>query len=362
MASSSALIGQSAPAGRVVVPAKWRAGQFILIALVGLLAVWYFSVGWKSPGETNAASSRNVFDALGFIVLAGFVWLCTPVAGVIAMTTFQEALRRRWMTVLLAFGIVLLGLSTFFTWMQPGEEQKFLRDFGVGFIIIMTLLMAIFLGVALVPPDIERRTIFTILSKPVDRLEFLIGKYLGLCLVLLVNLALMSAMFLLSYALFKIRREGYAGAMATDAGHMSVIFDLGNMFKALVLQYGQLMIMAALALTMSLVVSNITAIVFCFLIYFGGQMSSYWEHLGGEGHDAGGADAHGGSGLSKPVQNAIRIVYYALPRLDRFDVRERIVTDVPIGFNYMWKAMGNGMIYVAVLLCIAWLVFSDREF
>ena len=355
-------MGKSAPAGRIVVPPKWRAGQMAVIGLIALMAVWYFSVGYRAPGETNAAASRNPFDALGFIVLAGLAWLCTPVAGVIAMTTFQEALRRRWMTVLLAFGIVLLGLSTFFTWMQPGEEQKFLRDFGIGFIIIMTLLMAIFLGVALVPPDIERRTIFTILSKPVDRLEFLIGKYLGLCLVLFVNLALMGGMFLLSYALFKIRREGYAGAMAMDTGHMSVMFDVVNMFKALVLQFGQLMIMAALALTMSLVVSNITAIVFCFLIYFGGQMSSYWEHLGGEGHDAQGGDTHGGSGLSGPLQGLIRVLYFALPRLDRFDVRERIVTDIPIGFNYMTKAMGNGMVYVAVLLCIAWLVFSDREF
>ncbi|HEX8552200.1 MAG TPA: ABC transporter permease [Abditibacteriaceae bacterium] len=359
MASSPALIGQKTRNERVAVPAKWRAGQLAVIGLIVLLAAWYFTVGWKAAGESNAAASRNVFDALGFIVLAGLAWLCTPVAGVIAMTTFQEALRRRWMSALLAFGIVLLGLSTFFTWMQPGEEQKFLRDFGIGFIIIMTLLMAIFLGVALVPPDIERRTIFTILSKPVDRLEFLIGKYLGLCLTLFVNLALMSAMFLLSYALFKIRREGYAGAMDMSSGHTSLMFDLGNMLKALVLQYGQLMIMAALALTMSLVVSNITAIVFCFLIYFGGQMSSYWEHLGGEGHDG---DDHGGAGLSKPVQNLVRIVYYALPRLDRFDVRERLVTDVPIGFNYMAKAMGNGLIYVAVLLCIAWLVFSDREF
>jgi ABC-type transport system involved in multi-copper enzyme maturation permease subunit len=358
MASSPALTGRDAALNdRIVVPAKWRTGQSILLALVALLAAWYFTVGWRAAGESNSMASRTIYDALGFVVLGALVWLCTPTAGTIALTTFHEAVRRRWMTGLLAFGLVLLALSTFFTWMQPGEEQKFLRDFGIGFIVIMTLLMAIFLGVALVPPDIERRTIFTILSKPVDRLEFLIGKYLGLCLVLLVNLILMSALFLLSYALFKIRREGYADAMTMEAGHPGLMFDLANMAKALILQYGLLMIMAAFALTVSLMLSNITAIVVCFLVYFGGQMASYWEHLAGQG-----ANKKANVALSPAIQETIRVVYMVLPRLDRFDVRERLVNEVPVGLNYMWKATGSGLLYVAVLLTVAWFAFSDREF
>lgn len=359
MASSPVLVGRDAREsnGRIVVPAKWRTGQFICLGILALLAAWYFLTGWPAPGENSTTANRSVFDLAGFVVLGALVWLCTPTAGTIAMTTFQEAVRRRWMTGLLAFALVLLGLSTFFTWMQQGEEQKFLRDFGIGFIVIMTLLMAIFLGVALVPPDIERRTIFTILSKPVDRLEFLIGKYLGLCLVLVINLALMSALFLLSYAMFKIRREGFAGAMLVEPGHVGLMFDLANMAKALVLQYGLLMIMAALALTVSLLLSNITAIVVCFLVYFGGQMASYWEHLAGQG-----ANKTVNVALSSSIQETIRVIYLFLPRLDRFDVRERLVNEVPVGLNYMWKASSSGLMYVAVLLAIAWFAFSDREF
>jgi len=337
---------------------KWRAGQMVVLGLIFLLAIYYFTIGWKSgTKETGVADSRTAMDAIGFLILAGLTWLCTPTAGVIAMTTFQEALRRRWMTAMLAFAVVLLGLSTLFTWMQSGTEEKFLRDFGIGFIIIITLLMSIFLGVALVPPEIERRTIFTILSKPVDRLEFLIGKYLGLCLTLFVNLAIMGSLFLLSYAIFKVRNDadGLAGAMASSSVRPGLMFDLANMAKALVLQFGQLMVMSSLALTMSLIISSITAIVFCFMAYFGGQMSSYWEHLSG---NDGGSEAH----LSKGLQGVVNAVYFMLPRLDRFDVRERLVTDLAINFNYMWKAMGSGLIYVAALLTIAYLVFSDREF
>lgn len=359
MASSPALIGRDAGGdpNRIVVPAKWRTNQTILLVIIALVAAWYFTIGWKAPGETNTLASRSIFDLLGFVVLGAIVWLCTPAAGTIAMTTFQEAVRRRWMTGLLAFGLVLLSLSTFFTWMQQGEEEKFLRDFGIGFIVIMTLLMAIFLGVALVPPDIERRTIFTILSKPVDRLEFLLGKFLGLCLVLAINLALMSALFLFSYALFKIRREHFAGAMLVEPGHVGLMFDLANMTKALILQYGQLMIMAAFALTISLLLSNITAIVVCFLVYFGGQMASYWEHLTGQG-----ANKKPNESLAPVVQESIRVIYMFMPRLDRFDVRERLVNDVPVGLNYMWKATSSGLLFVALLLVVAWFAFSDREF
>jgi len=346
---------------RIEIPLSWRIGQLVLIGLILLLAFYYNTTGWRSPaGESGRADSRTAIDQVGFLVLAGLVWLTTPTAGTIALTTFQEAVRRKWMTAMLAFALVMLGLSTLFTWMQPTEEHKFLSDFGVGFIIIITVLMAIFLGVALVPPEIERRTIFTILSKPVNRLEFLIGKFLGLCLTLLINLVLMGLMFLVSYAIFKIRREGWDGAMlaAPTAGHPGLVFEIANLSRALVLHYGQLTILAALALMMSLVVSNMTAIVFCFLAYFGGQASSYWEHLSGAGQD----EEHKAEHLKGSALAIVKVVYYMLPRLDRFDVRERLVNETPIAFNYMWKAMGSGLIYVAVLLIIGYLIFSDREF
>jgi len=345
---------------RIDVPAAWRIKQFIAIGLIVLLSYYYNTVGWQGPPDETGPATKTLFDQVGFIILAGLVWLTTPTAGVIAMTTFQEAVRRRWMSALLAFAVIMLSLSTFFTWMQPGEEEKFLRDFGIGFIVIITLLMAIFLGASLVPPEIERRTIFTILSKPVNRLEFLIGKFMGLCLTLFLNLLFMSAMFLLSYAIFKVRREGWAGAMAIDinADHLGLRFDLANMGRALMLNYGQLTIMAALSLMLSLIVSHITAIVFCFIAYFGGQTSSYWEHLSGSGE----GEKHAAEHLRGPVQGVVKALYFMLPRLDRFDVRERLVTDLPIAFNYMWKAFGSGLVYVAVLLTISYLIFSDREF
>ncbi|PQV64976.1 ABC-2 family transporter protein [Abditibacterium utsteinense] len=345
------------------IPAAWRAKQAIGLALIALLAIWYALVGWHSPGiERNAADNASPFDFLGFALLGTLIWLTTPTTWTIAATSFQEAIRRRWMTALLGFAVVMLAVSTFFTWMQPGEEQKFLRDYGIGFTVIMTLIAAIFLGVAMIPPEVERRTIFTILSKPVTRLEFLLGKYIGLMFTLLLNLIVMSVIFLLAYAVFVISKEGFSRAFVADGVGISKLglgFDLSNLAKALFLHLGTLSIMAAFAVMLSQFLTGISAIICCFLVYFLGQSASYWERLAG---GTGEASQIAKPALSPALRAVVDGVYAILPRLDRFDVRERLVNDLPVGLNYLAKAGASGAIYTAVLLCVSYFVFSDREF
>ena len=352
------------------VPARWRTGQLLLIALVALGAIaynfyflpWGFILKTLQAGNFKAALTLfSLSDQLGFVLLAAMIWLCTPAAGTVAVATLQEALRRRWVIGFLAFSTIVLLFSGSLTFVQLGEEQRFLQDMGTGFIIGMTILIAIFLGVTLVPPEIERRTIFTILSKPVNRLEFLLGKFYGLALTLFVCLAWLSVVFLIVFVLFNLKQNPAAWTTGTANNPDATLgFQTVNLAKALILHFGQLIVLSALSLMLSLIVTPITAITFCFLAFFGGQMSSYWGHLGGEGHD--GHEEEAAHGLSGPMQNLVKIVYYALPRMDHFDVRPQLVTDTAIMIPVMWKAWSGGLIYVSVLMTIAYLVFSDREF
>jgi Cu-processing system permease protein len=342
------------PLEALPVPAKWRVGQIVVLLLIAALAAFYF--------RASAGEPRVISDYLGFFVLAGLTWLATPTAGTIAASTLQEALRRRWVVGFLLFSMVVIGFSGTFSFNQPGEEMSFLRDTGTGFIIAMTLLISIFLGVSLVPPEIERRTIFTILSKPVNRLEFLIGKFLGLCLTLLFCMVLLGTFFLVVYTAFSLKNGGpnvWAEGSANNP-QATLGFQLGNLSQALILNYGQLCVMAALSMMLSLIVTPITAITFCFLAFFGGQMSSYWSHLGGEGHAE--EDGHSEKGLNSVMQKVVKVVYYALPRMDHFDVRGQLVRDEIVTFPFVWKAWSAGLLYIAVLLIIGYLVFSDREF
>ena len=377
--SGRELISSQRAAEGFAVPASWRILQGALIALVLLTAIYYTVGGYRSPaGDSGAADNFSPFDLVGFGMVALLIWFTTPTAWVVAATTFQEAIRRKWMTALLGFAIVMLGVSTFFTWMQPGSQQKFLRDYGLGFTVIMTLIAAVFLGVALIPPEIERRTIFTILSKPVTRAEFLIGKYLGLMLTLAMNLLVMGTIFLISYALFVVQKDGAdaltGGSFLANIPHLPAAFavanraddvgvslngvgsDLNNLARALLLHLGTLSIMAAFAMMLSQFLTGITAIIISFVVYFLGQSAAYWERLTGSGA------ATSAPVLTGPVRVLVDGIYAVLPRLDRFDVRERLVNDLPVGLNYLLKAGSSGAIYTAVMLGIAYFAFSDREF
>ena len=363
----------------VAIPAAWRIGQFVLMGLVALLAIWYAVRGYHSPaGDVGAADNFSPFDLVGFAMAMALIFLTTPTAWVVATTTFHEAIRRKWMTALLGFAVVMLAVSTFFTWMQPGSQQKFLRDYGLGFTVIMTLIAAVFLGVALIPPEIERRTIFTILSKPVTRLEFLIGKYLGLMLTLALNLAVMSTIFLISYGLFVVQKDGadaltggnffaniphlpqaYALANQADGAGVSlngVNSDIANLARALFLHLGTLSIMASFAIMLSQFLTGITAIIISFVVYFLGQSAAYWQRL------SGGSGDNATPVLTGPVRVIADAVYSVLPHLDTFDVRERLVNDLPVGWNYMLKTGSAGATYTAVMLAVAYFAFSEREF
>ncbi len=343
------------------VPAAWRAAQALVLLLIVAFALFYHQSGWRTLDQSNPRGGETI-DYFGFIVLAGLTWLATPTAGTIAVTTFLEALRRRWVIGFLGFSVLVLLFSGSLTFVQLGEEQRFLQDFGTGFIIAMTVLISIFLGVTLVPPEIERRTIFTILSKPVNRLEFLVGKFLGLCLTLLFCMLVLGSVFLATFVLFNLKQNG-SGAWTTGtatAPYATLGFETLQLFKSLVLNYGQLVVLGSLSMLLSLIVSPITAITFCFLAYFGGQMSSYWSTLGAGDAPKGHADTT--HNLSGAMQGVVKILYIALPRMDRFDVRSSMVTDTMIPLAQIWKACSSGLVYVGVLLLIGYLVFSDREF
>ena len=335
------------------VPLQWRVAQGAALAVLFLFAAY-----WNTYAFHLAGRVRDPGDEFGFFILAGIIWLTTPVAATIAVSTLQEALRRRWVVGFLSFSVVVLVSCTGFTHIQMGEEIRVLQDFGTGFIVGMTNLIAVFLGVALIPPEVDRRIIFTILSKPVNRVEFLIGKFLGLCLTLLFCMVLLGAFFMLTVSWFNIHMDGWTGAWhpAVSVDHPALGFTLSNLLNALILQYGQLVVLSAMALVLSLFVTQITAITFCFLAYFGGQMSSYWGQMGANDPNS------KAPGMTGVMQSVVKVVYYILPRLDHFDCRQMLVTDSPVTVAIVWKAWSAGLVYVAVILAIGVLVFSDREF
>src|SRR6202162_5005736 len=116
--------------------------------------------------------------------------------GAIAANTLTELTRQKVFYVLLIFALVLIGSSVFVARLTFQQEFQILKDVSLGAMSIFTSLLAIVATARLIPQDIEDRTVYTILAKPVARFEYLIGKLIGVLLLLAISTAIMSAMFL----------------------------------------------------------------------------------------------------------------------------------------------------------------------
>src|SRR5688572_5739828 len=153
----------------------------------------------------------------------------------IARNTFREAVRDRVLYNLVLFVLLLTGGAIFLGELSAAQETKIIVDMGLSAMLLFGVFIAIFVGVGLVYKEIERRTIYAIFAKPVGRAEFLLGKYLGLCLTLAVNVAVMGAG--VSLALLYVR----------GGWHPLVL----SIWPAVALVYVELMILVAVALLFS---------------------------------------------------------------------------------------------------------------
>ncbi len=151
---------------------------------------------------------------------------------VIGLNTFRENLREKLLYNLVIFALLIIGSSILLERLSLGDTSRLILDLGLAAINIFGVLIAIFIGIGLVSKEIDKKTIYTIISKPVPRYEFLLGKYLGLSITLLVNTLIMLAGFLLVLFFMDVP--------------ISVL-----LFKAVFLIFLELMVVTAVALLFS---------------------------------------------------------------------------------------------------------------
>src|SRR5208283_2834406 len=125
----------------------------------------------------------------------------------IALGAFKESVRERVLYNLIVFAFLMIGAAVLLGSISVGVENIILVNLGLSAISVFGLLIAIFIGIGLVSKEIERRTLYNILSKPVSRAEFILGKYAGLLLTLSVNTAIMTAGF---YVALAVQNKGLA--------------------------------------------------------------------------------------------------------------------------------------------------------
>jgi ABC-type transport system involved in multi-copper enzyme maturation permease subunit len=248
----------------------------------------------------------------------------------IAVNTFREAIRDRILYLLVFFAAVVLVFSRVLAVLTVGDRIKIIKDVGLASISLFGMLMAILIGTGLVYKEIDKKTIYTLLAKPIQRWQFLLGKFFGLVLTLLSLTLLMSAVFLMMVYLHTFQLDGR--------------LLLGILFIFL-----ELVLVTAVAMLFSCFSTPILSSVFTLSFYIIGHFSWGLQTL-----------------LEKtrpgPTKLALRVLYAVLPDLENFNFK----TDLVYGLKvlpkfYIFSAL-YGLAYTLFVLALAVLIFKKRDF
>ena len=251
----------------------------------------------------------------------------------IARNAFREAVRDRVLYNLVLFVLILTAASIFIGELSGGQERKVIVDLGLSAMLLFGVFIAIFVGVGLVYKEIERRTIYAVFSKPVGRGEFLVGKYLGLCLTLLVNVLVMGVG--VSLALLYVSR-GWDPLIPT-------------IWPAVLLIYLELTLLTAITLLFSSFSSPALSALLTFMVFIIGHFSADLKSL---------ATSLGSSGAKFLFTG----LYYLLPNLANYSFITAAAHGRAPSAGFIFATALYAVVYIAVTLAAATLVFSRRNF
>ncbi len=248
----------------------------------------------------------------------------------VAANTLREAVRNRVLYSLVFFALGMIALGVVLSSLSYVEQDRILQDVGLAAIRIFGVAIAIFVGVGLIHKEVERRTIHTVLSKPVTRAEFLLGKYLGLVATLWLQVAIMSVGFVLvSLSAGAELSLGHAAALGLVACELAVMVGVATLFSSFT--------------------TPLLASLFSCGIFVAGSFSRDLRDLGAQ------------SDLGW-VQDMTSVLYRFLPDLEAFDLTVQAVHGLPIGASDLWLPIAYGAGYAGLLLLAAIAAFERRDF
>jgi ABC-type transport system involved in multi-copper enzyme maturation permease subunit len=261
----------------------------------------------------------------------------------IAINAFRESVRDKVLYNLVLFAMLLMAASFLIGQLTAGQDIKIIKDLGLAATSVFGLFIAVFIGIGLVSKEVERRSIYALLAKPIQRYQIVLGKYAGLMLTLAVNLAVMAAaLYLVLVVMRWFAPENMLKALD------SPVLDPA-MLKAVVLIFAELAVVTAIALFFSTFSTPILSATFTFGIFVAGHFSTDLRNFD--------------QVVDSPAAVLLaRGLYWVLPNLAAFDVKSQVVHGQAVSGGYLTLTIAYGAVYIAALLTGAVAIFSRRDF
>lgn len=251
------------------------------------------------------------------------------ITALIAYNTFRETIRNKVLYNILLFAGIIIVLSISFGEWSVFARVQVMEDFGLATMSLSGLLLAVFIGVAMLGKEVTSKTVYLMASKPISRSTIITGKYLGLCITLVINILLMSVFFF--------------GALLCIGGSIN-----GALLYAVLLTITEMAVIVAVALFFSTLTTPTLSAIFTIAFYIAGHFN-----------DLVGIDKMDSSYTLLKI--LLKILYYVMPNLEHFNIRTVVVYALPLSGQYILFAVAYGIMYIALLLLLSSAVFSKKD-
>lgn len=247
---------------------------------------------------------------------------------IIAKNTYRQAIRDRILYGILIFALLFLGSTIVLGSLSLGEDLFVVRNFGIAGIYVFSLIITIFMGSSLIYDEIQKKTTYLILSKPVTRGEVILGKFLGLFGAICLTIGLMALAYLAVV---------YISSNSLDYWALTAIF----------LQLFEMAILISVIIFFSIITTPLAATIYTILVlYIGHFLSLAIEY------------AMKADGFSKI---ALQAAYYIMPNLEKFNVRNFVVHDMSIAPLSIFLPILYAILYTSLMLYLSSKLFDKKE-
>ncbi len=244
--------------------------------------------------------------------------------------TFIESIRQKVLVLLVVFAFLMIIVSLFMGPFALGEASKIMRDFGLATTSLLGVLTTIIIGSTLIRKDVEKKTIYTVLSKPVKRSEVILGKFLGLSVLVIV---LVLAMLAIQQLVIFVSEGAFAP----------------RLLIALPFTIIEIMVLLAILLLFSsfssTTLTSIMGVIFFVVGHAMPDLKLFADQV-----------------KVPTLKYAAYGFYYVLPNLENFNLRIDLAYGLPLQADQILYSICYGLIYIVLLLYLTKLVFQGREF
>lgn len=293
----------------------------------------------------------------------------------IALNTFKEAIRNRILYFILVFAVILILISGVLSELTYADRSKIIMSFGFTAINVFAAAIAVFLGVSLVYNELEKRTIYTIVSKPIGRWQFLLGKYFGLLLTVWVNIIVMTMVFLVMIHYYVGMTQGHSGWFMTVVraicrAAVTIVYwpaykETAMIMPVIFVTMLEMGMVTSFAVLFSSFSTPVLSMMFTVMLFIAGRLNEDIVRFGVTLHDKAIAAAlaqH--TTVEAQLPMAYHFANWAAHITPNLGVFHKVVEEAVFKNEvHLWRgSIVYGMLYTIAVLALAIMIFQRRNF